>query len=101
MSKPPTLAAPAEGENLYLYLGTSEVAVSAVQIREEDMKQQPVYYTSKMLTNAETRYNIVEKMVLALVVAKKKRGHYFESHTITVVTNYPFRQILTKPDLSG
>ena len=40
-------------------------------------------------------------MVLALVTAKKKLRHYFESHPITVVTNYPIRQILSKPDLSG
>ena len=42
----------------------------------------------------------MEKMVLAVVTAKKKLRHYFESHPITVVTNYPIRKILPKPDLS-
>ena len=46
------------------------------------------------------RYINLEKMVLALVIAKKKLRHYFESHQIIVVTNYPIRQILSKPDLS-
>ena len=54
-----------------------------------------------MLLDVETRYNDLEKMVLALVTAKKKLRHYFESHKITVVTNYPIRQILSKPDLFG
>ena len=56
---------------------------------------------SKMLLDAETRYSDLEKMVLALVTAKKKLKHYFESHPVTMVTNYPIRQILSKPNLSG
>ena len=40
-------------------------------------------------------------MVLALVTAKKKLRHYFESHLVTMVMNYPIRQILSKPNLSG
>ena len=84
-----------------MYLATSDAAVSVVLLREEDRRQQPVYYTSKMLTDAESRYSVVEKVVLALVTAKKKLRHYFESHTITVITSYPLRQVLSKPDLSG
>ena len=77
------------------------MAVSGVLVREENKKQKPVFYTSKMLLDAETRYSDLEKMVLALVTAKKKLMHYFESHPFTVVTNYPIRQILSKPDMSG
>ena len=54
-----------------------------------------------MLLDVETRYNGLEKMVLALVTTKKKLRHYCESHQITVVTNYPIRQILSKPNLFG
>ena len=43
----------------------------------------------------------MEKMVLALVTTKKQTQHYFKSHTIMVVTNYPIRKILSKLDLSG
>ncbi len=39
-------------------------------------------------------------MVLALVIAKNKLRHYFESHTIVVVTSYPIRHVLSKLDLS-
>ena len=60
-----------------------------------------MFYTSKILLDAETRYSDLEKMVLALVTTKKKLRHYFESHPVTIVTNYPIRQILSKPDLSG
>ena len=40
-------------------------------------------------------------MVLALVNAKKKLHHYFETHPITVITDFPIKQILSKPDLLG
>ena len=44
---------------------------------------------SRMLLNAETRYSAVEKIVLALVNAKKKLSHYFETHPIIVITDFP------------
>ena len=100
LSTSPVLSAPKDGEELFLYLAVSEVAVSGVLIKEENKKQRPVFYTSKMLLDAETRYSDLEKMVLALVTVKKKLRHYFESQPITVVTNFPIRQILSKPDLS-
>ena len=59
-----------EGE-LFLYLVVSKIVVSAVLIREEGKKHRPIFYTSKMLLNAEIRYNSLEKMVLALVVRRR------------------------------
>ena len=84
-----------------MYLAVLEVVVSAVLFREENKKQRPIFYMSKMLLDAETHYSTVEKIVLALVNAKKKLCHYFETHPITVITNSPMKQILSKLDLSG
>ena len=54
-----------------------------------------------MLLDVETRYTMIKKMVFALVATNKRLRHYFESHTIVEVTNYPIRQVLLKPNLSG
>ena len=78
------------GRTIYVF-SRFEVAVSGVLVREENKKQKPVFYTIKMLLDAETRYSNLEKMVLALVTTKKKLMHYLESHPVTVVTNYPIR----------
>ena len=43
LSNPPLLSPSKEGENLYLYLAVSTIAVSAALIREEERKQLPVY----------------------------------------------------------
>ena len=63
-------------------------------------EQRHVFYINRILLEAETCYSAVEKMVLALVNAKKKLCHYFETHPITVTTEFPIKQILSKPDLS-
>lgn len=49
---------------------------------------------------AETRYLPLEKLALALVLAKRKLLPYFQAHTIIVTTEYPLKSILRKADLS-
>ncbi|KAJ9535562.1 hypothetical protein OSB04_un001302 [Centaurea solstitialis] len=101
MTNPPLLTKPIEGESLQLYLAVSNNAVSAVLVREGDQHQQPIYYISKSFLDAETRYTSMEKLLLGLVTAAKKLRHYFESHHIIVVTNYPLKIVLRKPELTG
>ncbi|KAL5580502.1 hypothetical protein UlMin_012944 [Ulmus minor] len=101
LTSPPLLSKPKDGEQLYIYLAVSEGAVSAVLVREEEGKQFPVYYVSKSLLDAETRYTQLEKLVLALVTAARKLRPYFQCHPITVYTTYPLKSILHKPELSG
>ena len=73
--------------------------MSAVICYEENKKQRPIFYVSRMLLDAETRYNAIEKIVLALVNAKKKLCHYFKTHPIMVITDFPIKHILSKPDV--
>ena len=54
-----------------MYLLVSEHAMNAVLLRDQGV-QQLVYYISKTLVNAETRYLPLEKLVLALVHATRK-----------------------------
>ncbi|KAL2253359.1 UNVERIFIED_CONTAM: Retrovirus-related Pol polyprotein from transposon opus [Sesamum indicum] len=84
LTTPPLLANPKEHEELFLYLGVSEHAVSSVLVREEGGQQNPIYYVSKMLQGAELRYTEMEKLALALVVTARKLRPYFQSHKWTV-----------------
>ncbi|XP_056860098.1 uncharacterized protein LOC130508553 [Raphanus sativus] len=101
LTTPPLLSKPLEGEVLLLYLAVSEHAVSAVLVREEGRKQHCIYYVSKSLLDAETRYNHLEKLALALVNAARKLRHYFKAHQIVVVTSFPIKAVLHKPEVSG
>ena len=56
ISSPPLLSPSRPGEELYLYLAVSQVAVSAALVREEDGSQKPVYFTSRVFRGVEKRY---------------------------------------------
>ena len=60
-----------------------------------------MYHISKTLVDAETRYLPLEKLVLALVHATRKLPHYFQAHTIYVLTVYPLQSLLKRSDFTG
>ena len=97
----PILVSPSKGELLTLYLAVSDFATSVALIRERDRVQQPVYYCSRALRGAEERYPKMEKLILALVTTSRKLRPYFQVHTVEVLTEYPMKQILHKPETSG
>ena len=72
----PMLLAPEPGKNLFMYLLVSEHAMSVVLLRDQGV-QQPIYYVSKTLVDAETRYLPLEKLVLTIVHVTRKLPHYF------------------------
>lgn len=99
LDRPPILSKPIPGEGLSLYLFVSKHAVSSILLRQEKKVQLPVYYVSKWLLNAESRYTEMENLALPLMVALRKLRHYFQSHTIRVLTNHPLRHALQKPKM--
>ena len=86
---------------LCAYLAIIDYAVSLVLVRNEDGIQRPVYYVSKSLQEAETCYLPLEKAVLAIVHATKKLPHYFQAHTIVVLTQLPLQALLRKSNYTG
>ncbi|XP_056854770.1 uncharacterized protein LOC130504204, partial [Raphanus sativus] len=101
ISEPHILSKLIHGELLYLYVATSEHAVSGVLVREENNEQKPVYYVSRSLFDAETRYPVMEKLALAVVNAAQKLRPYFQSHSIMVMTSQLLRAVLHSPSKSG
>lgn len=97
---PPLLSRPSDGEILYLYLAISPSAVSSALVREEARVQKPVYFTNKVLHGAEERYPWIKKLAFALVDFVQRLRPYFQAYAIRVLTEYPLRKILQKPDLS-
>ncbi|KAM2336107.1 hypothetical protein ACFXTH_013453 [Malus domestica] len=101
MSKAPLLSKPEVGDTLIIYMSVSASAVSFVLIRKDGNVERPVYYASKALQDAKTRYSNIEKLALALVMFARKLRPYFQAHSIIVLTNHHLRQILQSPDTSG
>ena len=101
LSNPPLLNPSKEGENLYLYLAVSTMAVSAALIREEERKQLPVCYVSQAFQGAEAKYPRIEKIAFALIVASRKLQPYFQANPILVMTDQPIRKSMNKPEAVG
>ena len=97
----PILSKPKVGKILLVYLAVPDKATSVALVQDEGGVQKPVYYVSKALTNAETRYPVADKMAFALLITAAKLRPYFQAHPIAVLTNFPLQGILVKPDLSG
>ncbi|XP_058217408.1 uncharacterized protein LOC131328483 [Rhododendron vialii] len=90
-----------EFETLYLYLVVSAHTVNSALVRRVGTDDMPIYFTSKTLLPAQTRYLPLEKLALALVSAARKLLPYFQSHTITVLTEHPLKSLFRKADLSN
>ncbi|CAL8117997.1 unnamed protein product [Prunus armeniaca] len=91
---------PIPSEDLFVYLAVSNSTVSSALIREELGAQHPVFYTSKDLLDAETRYPKLEKLILAFVVSARKLRPYYQAHQVIVMTDFPLRSILHSPNAS-
>ncbi|XP_057482051.1 uncharacterized protein LOC130768985 [Actinidia eriantha] len=70
-------------------------------VKEVAKEQHPIYFVSKTLTDRQTCYLPLEKLVLTLIVTSRKLMHYFQAHPISVYTEYPLKDILLKVDLTG
>ncbi|KAK2998712.1 hypothetical protein RJ639_022649 [Escallonia herrerae] len=97
----PLLSKPFSGEDLFLYLSVTEVAVSAVLVREGDGVQKPIYYVSKVLQDEETRYPKIDRIALALITSARRLQPYFQSHSIIVLVDQLLRKVLLSPEASG
>ena len=102
LTKPSTLVCPEADDTLYLYLAASDIAVSVALFKEcGDAKLRPMFFVSKYLTNAETRYTHLKRASLALWTTAQKLRPYFQAHPVMVLTGLPLRGTNHKPDLSG
>ena len=63
--------------------------------------QRLVYYVSKSLNEADVHYLPLEKAILAVVHAIRKFPHYFQAHTVVVLTQLPLKSILWCADYIG
>jgi len=90
LTRAPILTPPTDGEPLYLYVAATTQVVSAVIVVERQEEghalpvQRPVYYISEVLSETKTLYPQIQKLLYAVVLARRKLRHYFEAHPVTV-----------------
>ena len=81
LTKPPVLVAPTSGKPFLLYVKAIDHSLGALLAQKDDYgHKQAIYYLSRTLIGAESRYNPIEKECLALVFAVQKTRHYLVGH---------------------
>jgi hypothetical protein len=100
LTSAPILVPPAAGEALLIYVAATTQVVSAaiiVERREEGHAlpvQRPVYFINEVLSETKIRYPQIQKLLYAVILARRKLRHYFESHPVTVVSSFPLGEII-------
>ncbi|KAF7839558.1 reverse transcriptase [Senna tora] len=97
-----TMSPPTQGRPMALYLTSTNQSISALLVQEVEGIEKPIYYLSRLIKGAETRYSAMEKHCLALIYATQKFRHYFLAHSINLMTKSdPIRFLLKRPILFG
>ena len=86
LSWPPIMSNPEVDEVLFAYIVVASHAMSLVLIRVDNGVQRLVYYVSKSLHEADVYFLPLERAILTVVHATRKLPHYFQSHTVVVLT---------------
>jgi hypothetical protein len=80
LSKPPVLVPPQQDRPFYVYLSVGDTSIASVVIQER-----VVFYLSRRMLDAETRYPDIEKLCLCLFFACTKVRHIQLSAEIIVI----------------
>ena len=99
---PPVLVPPQKHKPFKLYLSANERAIGSTFIQEFEEKERAIYFVSRRLLDAETRYFPVERLCLCLYFSCTKLKHYLLSAECVVVSKDDvIKYMLSLPILNG
>jgi len=99
LTSPVVIQKPRPDHLILVYLAVSKEAVSVALVQEAEGEEWSVYFVIRTFHTTETRYQMIEKVALALVLTARQMHPYFQNHLIIVRTDYPIFKILSKSDL--
>ena len=99
---PLVLVPPQQEKPFRLYLSTDGTVIGSALVQEFEGKERVIYYLSRRLIDAETRYSAIEKLCLCLYFSCIKLRHYLLSAECAVVCKDDVvRYMLSMPIMSG
>jgi hypothetical protein len=88
--------------SFYIYLSVGDTSIASVVVQVYDGKEKVVFYLSRRMLDAETRYHEIEKLCLYLFFTYTKLRHILLSAEIIVICKSDvIKHMLTAPVLKG
>jgi hypothetical protein len=85
-----------------LYLSTDDTVIGSALIQEFEGKERVIYYLSRRLVDAKTRYSAIKKLCLCLYFSYIKLRHYLLSAECTIICKDDMvKYMLSMPILNG
>jgi ribonuclease HI len=96
------LVSPQQGKPFYVYLSVGDISIASVIVQVQDGKERVVFYLSRRMLDAETRYPEIEKLCLCLFFTCIKLRHILLSaETIVICKSDVIKHMLSAPVLKG
>jgi hypothetical protein len=100
LSKPPMLFPLQQDKPFYIYLSVGDTSIASVVIQVHDSKERVVFYLSRRILDAETRYPEIEKLYLCLFFTCTKLHHILLSaETVVICKSDVIKHMLSAPVL--
>jgi len=99
----PVLISPNFDKDFYIFSFASNDTIAAVLLQKnEDGHEKPVAFFSKVLRDAEIKYDPMEKQAYALIKSLKAfRVYILHAKVITYVPSSSVKDVLVQPDIDG
>jgi hypothetical protein len=102
LSRPPVLVPPQQDRPFYIYLSVGDTSIASVVVQLYDDKERVVFYLSRRMLDAETRYPDMEKLCLCLFFTCTKLRHILLSAEVIIICKSDvIKHMLSAPVLKG
>jgi ribonuclease HI len=102
LSKPPVLIPPQQDKPFYVYLSVGDTSIASVMIQVHDNKERVVFYLSRRMLDAETRYPDIKKLCFCLFFTCSKLRHILLSAEVIIICKSDvIKHMLSAPVLKG
>ncbi|KAK1670302.1 hypothetical protein QYE76_058461 [Lolium multiflorum] len=100
--EPPVLVPPQQDMPFYIYLSVADTSIASVVVQVYDGLEKVVFYLSRRMLDAATRYPEIEKLCLCLFFTCTKLHHILWTAEIVVICKSDvIKHMLSAPVLKG
>ena len=93
---------PQQGNPFYVYLSVGDTLIASILVQLHDGQEKGIFYLSRRMLDAETRYPAIEKLCLCLYFTCTKLRHIvLAKETIVICKSDIIKHMLSTPVLKG